>query len=406
MLTVRYSWRNLWRNWKRTAITLAALTCNIVILVVIYCLMDGMIVQAVGYVTDMSVGEVQVHDPQYREERSFYESIDNPGRVMNFAEEHDTAAAPRSYGYGLVAQETKSAGALFYGVDPEREKEVFDLYKHIFKGSYLGDEAAGGVVLGKKLAYSLDADVGDEIVALVQAADGSMGSALFTVTGVLKSVGDDIDRTGAFVHSGDFGELFVSGGRIHEIAFNTRGRVPPGETAGMIASEFPDLETMTWRELKPEFSAMIHVFDQAIVLFLLIFCFAAGLGVLNTLLMATYERMREFGIIKAMGASPLRIVLGMAVEALLLAAVSTVAGLALALPSSWLLKVYGINTARFGAADISFSGIAFDPVWRAHISAEAVFVSIVIVWISCLLASLYPAIVAARLDPVRTMRHH
>lgn len=403
MLILRYAWRNLWRNWKRTAITLAAVTFSTAILIVSYALFEGMIVQMVSNATNLSVGEVQVHAPEYREERSFYDSLDDPDSVLRTAEAAGAGAVPRSFGFGLSACETKSAGTLFWGVDPGFENRFFDLPKHIARGSFLSNTPKRGIVLGKKLAHALDADIGDEIVTLVQGGDGSLGNELFTVVGIMKAMGEEIDRTAAIIHADDFAELFVSGGRVHQIALNTRGKIPPQALAEQVSEALPGTDVKTWRGILPALSDILYMFDGFMVIFCGVFCLAAGLGVMNTMLMATFERIREFGAMKALGATPFRIVRDVAAEALILSFLATLIGVAIALPSCYLLKIYGIDTTTIGG-DISAAGVAFDPIWRASVTVRHVVLSVLAMWVFALLASLYPATLAARLDPVEAMR--
>ena len=149
---------------------------------------------------------------------------------------------------------------------------------------------------------------------------------------------------------------------------------------------------------------MVNIMDVAIGIFGAIFFLAAGLGVMNTMLMATYERMREFGILKAIGTSPWRIVGNMATEAFVLTAVASVLGLCIGSVAAFYLQEVGIDTTTF-AGTFSFSGVAWDPIWRAALSYKVVCLPIVVMCVICTIASLYPAIIAARLDPVRAIHH-
>ncbi len=404
MTIFRYAWRNLWRNKQRTIITIAAISLNTAILIISYALMDGMIKHTVNNMTNMVVGEAQIHGKGYRDDRSFYKSLPNPEQLIQSAGNQNIGAAPRSYGYGLISVGTKSAGAMFWGINPDIEMNVFDLPKQIQHGQYLSIEAEKGLVLGKKLTRSLNAGVGSEIIVVVQAADGSLGNDLYTVTGILKTAGDSIDRSMAIMHKDDFRDLFVSGGRIHEIALNTKGKLETCELAERMRPDEGEGELRTWRELLPMLSDMVNIFDVVIWIFGAIFFLAAGLGVMNTMLMATYERIREFGIQKALGTSPLRIVGNMAAEAFVLSLFSAVLGTFFGLIGSYYLQEVGIDTSMF-AGTFSFSGIAFDPVWRAVISAQGVIFPVLVMCITCTAASLYPAIIAARLDPVKAIYH-
>ncbi len=400
----QYAWRNLWRNKRRTGITMTAVVLTTAILVVSFALMDGMIIHLLDAATNMVAGEAKIHAEGYRDDRSFFKSIENPEAILDKARELGIEAAPRSYGYGLVSVGTKSSGAIFWGIDPEAERKAFDLYKHIQYGKFLTESPAKGIILGHKLARSLRVSVGTEIIVVIQAGDGSLGNDLFHVTGILKSAGEDIDRGAAILHRKDFEELFVSGGRIHEIALNSRGKLTVEELAQAMAPMAPGLKMSSWRELLPVLAEMMDLFGVAVGIFGSIFFLAAGLGVMNTMLMATYDRMREFGIMKALGTTPWRIMANMAAEALLLGLVGTALGLAIGLPVAYICQEVGIDTSVFGG-EFSFSGVAWDPIWRATINARVIMIPLVLMWVTCSVASLYPAAVAARLDPVKAIHH-
>ncbi len=402
MNTFHYGWRNLWRNGRRTLITLAAVTLSTAILIASYGLMDGLMNHAVSNATNLVVGEVQVHAPGYLADHSIYKALTDPELIYKAAQKKDIPAALRRYGYGLVAAGTKSAGARFWGVEPALELATFDLAQHLEQGRFLTETPNRGVVLGQKLARSLRAQIGSEIVVVVQAADGSLGNDLYTVKGILKSAGDNIDRNAALIHAVDFEELFVSGERIHEVALNSRGISPLELLRALVSTAAPEEEVKSWRQLLPEVSDMVNLFDAFIWIFGLIFLLAAGMGVMNTMLMATYERIREFGILKALGATPWRIITDVAAEALVLAAMGTILGTILGLAGSYYLQEVGLDLSIF-AGSYSVGGVAFDPVWRATISPKIVYIPVVLMMIIGLLASLYPAALAARLDPVRAI---
>ena len=402
MNSLQYGWRNLWRNTRRTCITLAAVCLSTAILMASYGLMDGLMQHAVSNATNLVVGEVQVHAQGYRADHSIYKALNEPDLILQAAKQKNVAAAPRRYGYGLVAVGTKSAGARFWGVEPASERTTFDLSQHLQEGRFLSETTQRGVVLGQKLARSLQAQIGSEIVVVVQAADGSLGNDLYTVTGILKAARDIIDRNAALIHAADFVELFVSGERIHEVALNSRGMVSPEKLTALLSIAAPEEEIKSWRQLMPEVSDMVNLFDAFIWIFGLIFLLAAGMGVMNTMLMATYERIREFGILKALGATPWGIIRDVAAEALMLAALGTVLGTILGLAGSYYLQEVGLDLSIF-AGTYSVGGVAFDPIWKATISPKMVFIPVVLMLIIGLLASLYPAALAARLDPVKAI---
>jgi ABC-type lipoprotein release transport system permease subunit len=403
-MLVRTAWRNLWRNGRRTAITLAAVMFCTAILIVARALTIGLLEGAVRNATQLVVGEVEVHAPGYLADRSLYRTVPDAGAILGAADAAGVGAVARSYGDGLVAHGVKSAGALFWGVDPARERRAFDLAGHVATGGFLPAEPGRGVVVGRKLARSLGVAPGDELVVVVQAADGSLGNELFTVVGILEAVGETTDRSAAIVHRADWEALFVAPGQVHEVALNGRGRLPLDALAALAHRAAPAADVRTWRDLLPMLADMLANLDVMLWIFGGIFFFAAGLGVMNTMLMATHERIREFGVLKALGTSPWRIVADVATESLLLALVGGLAGAALGAGGAVWLSVHGIDTRTF-AGQTSFAGVAFDPIWRAAFQPDGLVVPVLVTCAVCVLTALYPAVLAARLDPVRAMQH-
>jgi ABC-type lipoprotein release transport system permease subunit len=394
------AWRNIFRNKRRTAITVLAVALNTAVLIFIFAWTAGMSVQMEHSATDLVVGEAQIHVEGYLEDRSIYTAIPGPERLVAAARKQGLHAVARSYGFGLISAGKKSAGASFWGVEPAAEQDAFKLAANIGSGRYLGPTAKGGVVLGYKLARSLKAAVGAEIVTVVQAADGSMGNELFTVVGILKLAGDDIDRGAAILHRDDFEKLFLTGGRVHEIALTSKGAMSLDRLTDSLG-DLPDgVELKTWRALLPMLSDALLMFDSSMWIYGFVFFLAAGMGVLNTMLMATHDRVREYGLLKALGTTPFRIVLDVATEAFVLALVSTAVGAALGIASGLYLEVYGLT---FGELEMTWGGIAMDSTWYGKLILGDVIKLVLPMWFICVLAALYPAIKAARLDPVDAM---
>lgn len=404
MITILYSWRNLWRNSRRTLITLAALALNTAVLIATLALIDGYVKNSIASAAELVTGEAQIHADEYLEDHSLYKTIDNPAEIVKAAEDNGIGAVERTFGFGLVSSGKKSAGARFTGIDPADEKATFKLASHVGEGEFLGDNQAGGIVLGKKLARILNAEVGSEIIVMVGAYDGSLGNELYYVTGILKSAGENIDRSAALIHIADFREIYVMPEGIHEIALNSRGHIPPENFKQILGQALGTAELKTWRELLPAFSDLINLSKAGTGIVMAIFFLAAGLGIMNTMLMATYDRMREFGILKALGAAPLRIIGNVLMEALMLSILATIVGVIIGWIGGHYLEIVGIDTGAL-AGETSFAGVAFDPIWRAAMSVDVVIRPVITMWIICVLASLYPAILAARLEPVKAMEH-
>ena len=404
MKLVKMSWRNLWRNPTRTNVTITAVALCIAILIIFQSLIIGLIGKAVYNTTNLVIGEVQIHAAGYLDDRSIYKSLKNVEEIRAVAEENNIGMVERSYGFGLISSGTKSAGTQFWGIDPESELKYFDFANHIDEGNFLTETSLKKVVLGNKLARSLAAELGTELVIFVQGADGSLGNELFYVTGILGNVADNIDRGAAIILRDDFDILFSTNNLIHEIALNSKGKLEAEEIQKLMSAKAAGVAVETWKELMPTIAIMTEKMSVfMLTIFSLIFTIAASLGVMNTLVMSTYDRMKEFGIIRAIGATPWLIIRQVSLEAILLTFLASIIGTVIGLSIAIYLQVYGIDIS--GKGNLAFGGIVFDPIWRASVSLKSVFLPVVLMMLTSIVASIYPASIAARIKPVEAIHY-
>ena len=404
MKLVKMSWRNLWRNSTRTNVTITAVALCIAILIIFQSLIIGLIGKAVYNTTNLVIGEVQIHAAGYLDDRSIYKSLKNVEEIRVVAQENNIGMVERSYGFGLISSGTKSAGTQFWGIDPESELKYFDFANHIDEGNFLTKTSLKKVVLGNKLARSLAAELGTELVIFVQGADGSLGNELFYVTGILGNVADNIDRGAAIILRDDFDILFSTNNFIHEIALNSKGKLEAEEIQKLMSVKATGAAVETWKELMPTIAIMTEKMSVfMLTMFSLIFTIAASLGVMNTLVMSTYDRMKEFGIIRAIGATPWLIIRQVSLEAIFLTFLASIIGTVIGLSIAIYLQVYGIDIS--GKGNLAIGGIVFDPIWRASVSIKSVFLPIVLMMITSIVASIYPASIAARIKPVEAIHY-
>ena len=404
MKTIEVSWRNLWRNRTRTNVTITAVALCIAILIIFQSMIVGLIEKAVFNTTNLVIGEVQIHANGYLNDKSLYKDLKNTEKIKSIAKKNNIGLVERSYGFGLISSGTKSAGTQFWGVNPESELMHFDFAKHINQGTFLNSSSSNKIVLGNKLALSLAAEVGTELVVFVQGADGSLGNDLFYVSGILKNVADNIDRSAAIILENDFNILFSSNNMIHEIALNSKGNFEAEEIQNLMSAEIKDVEIDTWKQLMPTIALMtekMSVFMRT--LFSLIFTIAAGLGVMNTMIMSTYDRMKEFGIIRAIGATPWRIIKQVSLESFILTFVASIIGTVVGLSAALYFQKYGFDVS--GQGNISFGGVVMDPIWKASVSLGIILLPIGLMMLTSILSSLYPASIAARIKPVEAIHY-
>jgi ABC-type lipoprotein release transport system permease subunit len=402
---VSFSIRNIFRQRRRTIITTAAMAFAGIIMILYAALLEGLLVSMERNVVAMDLGEIQIHPPGYRSDPDLYTRIENADRLIEEIGGLGLAASPRLYGFGLAASGSASSGIQFRGVDLAREPGVTEIHQHVMRGRWLDASDPQGAVIGRKLSRTLDVSVGDEVVVLSQATDGSIANDLFIVRGVLKAVNEEIDRSGFFMPGPKFRELMVLPEGVHEIAVVRKDRsLDLSEARTQIGWLAPDLSVLDWRQLQPVLARVLELSDVSLITMLLIAYTAVAMVVLNAMLMSVFERIREFGVMKAVGMSPVQVAAVIFCEALIQAAAASLLAVAIGVPLSRYFEIHGIPLSSDESTG-TIAGVALDPTLYARLTADAVIEPVVFLMAIAGLAVIYPAIKAAVIRPVEAVRY-
>jgi putative ABC transport system permease protein len=312
-------------------------------------------------------------------------------------------ASARLLGGGLAAAGGFSAGVALRGVDVAQDAKVTLIGTKVADGTWLDPTDVHGVVVGRRLAKTLAVKPGDEVVILSQAADGSLANDLYTVRGVLMGVADATDRSAIFMNAEAFRELMVFPEGAHQMIVRRPDNVELEAAAATVKGCVGELNVKTWKELMPVVASMLESTQGLILIVFFIIYVAVGILILNAMLMAVFERIREFGVLKALGMGPLRVVNLILVEGAIQTGIAVVAGVTLAIPGMWYLGNVGINVGKLGG--MSAMGLAMHPVWYGIYNSGTLSGPLVMLVLIVFLAVLYPACKAAWIRPVEAMRH-
>ncbi len=403
METFKISWRNVWRNKRRSIVTIAAMCLALFVMILYSSLAAGMLDGLERNILDLEMGDMQIFHKDFQDDPSLFSRIEDPGALLSKLDKAGYGASPRLIGAGLAAGEDTSAGVMLRGVDVQRDKKVSLVYQSLQKGEWLDPADHQGVVLGKRLAQTLNVKLGDEIVVLSQGADGSTANEIYKVSGILKSIADVVDRTGVYMTGEAFRELLVMPEGAHQLIV----RKIPGQdldTAAAAVREIaPGLDVKTWKELLPTLSSMLDSHRGTLYVMFLIVYIAIGIVILNAMLMAVFERIREFGVLKALGMGPGRVFRLIFLESLIQTGMAVAIATTLSLPGLWYLVNKGIDMGSIGG--MAVHGMAFDPIVYGGVNANVFLGPIITLLIIVLLAIMYPAIKAALIRPVEAIYH-
>jgi ABC-type lipoprotein release transport system permease subunit len=398
--------RNVVRNWRRTLVTTLAMGFAGFIMIFFAALTEGLLQTSERNAVAMNLGDVQIHAEGYRDDPDLYKRIDNAADLVCKLQKAGFYATQRVYGFGLAAAGSTSAGVQLRGVNLTNEVTVTQIHQHVMQGDWLADTDPKGVVIGRKLARTLGVTPGNEVVIIGQATDGSMANDLYTVRGILKSIGDDVDRAGFFMAEHTFRELMVLPQGAHEIAVMRPDPSRDLESAtAQVAALASGYETMNWRQLRPVIARILDLADAQTIIMVLITYVAVAMIVLNAMLMSVFERIREFGIMKAVGVTPWQLTLLVYAETMIQVVTASI----IALLSGWSVAHYyqqnGIDLSAI-ISGASFGGVAIDPIWCAHVTTESLVIPIVFLFLIAAASVVYPAIKAAIIRPVKAIHYH
>ena len=398
------AWRNVWRNRRRTLVTIAAMALGLLTMILYAGLVEGYIIGLERNVLDLELGDIQIHADDYRRHPSLYKRIDRDGEILAALDEAGYPASARLLGTGLAAAGDTSSGVALRGLDPARDAAVSKVSLHVQRGEWLDSADPGGVVIGRRLAKILAVDVGDEFVVLGQGADGSMANEMYTVRGILKSIADGVDRSGVYMTADAFRELMVLPEGAHQIVVRRPTSVDLPRATEHVVAAAAELDVQNWKQLTPTVAKMLESTRAAMMAMYAVIYVVIGILILNAMLMAVFERVREFGVLKAIGVGPGHVFRLILAEAGVMTGVAVLVGVGMAIPGLLYLRDTGLDLTRY-SADVSIAGIAWDPIMRAVIN-ENTFIGPVVAMLFIIgLAVLYPAIRAAMITPVEAMRH-
>ncbi len=409
------AWRNLWRNPRRTFIAMAAIALGYAMLLFVACLMAGLRWQMIENGTRLVLSEIQVHAPGYYPNRSIQKTLGGAkgtdvGALLGAitADSRVYATAPRVYGYGLAsASHGSSAGVALMGVVPDQEAKITVLNTQIVKGSYL-TKLQNKVVVGDKLASVIGVGVGSEIVLLTQAVDGSMGNDLYTVEGIFHTGLDVMDRNLVLMPLSSLQDLLhLSPGRVHEVGIKlydiTEATTVAAALQTRLSKTLP-VQVSAWPELAPDLADYVQFNHGVTFVLFFIFFLLAVIGIMNTMLMAVFERTRELGMLMALGMRPVQVIGLIMAEAAGLAAASLVLGAAIGAPLLWYLQEHGLDLGGATGEVVSVAGVVVGHLWYGRQDFSAYAQAAVGLAVTALVSALYPAWRAAHFRPTEAIR--
>jgi putative ABC transport system permease protein len=403
-MLLKIAWRNIWRQRRRSIIVMISVAVGIVATLLTETLSMGMMLQMLENQIGSHVAHLQVHRKGFEANQVVQNYLPDRAKVERVLRDTPEVEhySERVISFGLISSASSSSGVTIVGIDPQREEKVTTIERSLVAGQYLSSKR-NEVVVGKKLAEKLGVGIGDKIVAMATALDGHIGSDVFRIVGLYQSFSSEFDKIYIYIPLAEAQEMLALDGDVSEVAIILRNRDQLDRVQQELQRELgSSYEVLTYPEILPFLVLQLDLFQESMFVFYAIIGIALIFGIINTMLMSVFERMTEFGVLKAIGMRNARLVVMILLEALLLGAIGTAGGFVIGYILYLPLSHSGINLSMFSASLNSFGvGAIIYPV----LTAEGVLNALLIIPLIAVLGAIYPALKAARFRPVAAIRY-
>lgn len=404
-MVFKLGFRNILRNKRRTIITCMIMGLGLAALIFADAFLRGLNQNMIDSVTNSFIGDGQIHRKEFLKTRELEKTILNTSQVLSDLNRNPLIrlSNPRTIASAMIASPTDVLPVALYGIKPLEESLVSSIKESIVAGDYLNSLDQEKILIGEKLAKFLDASVGDKLVVTTsQAKTGILSQELFRVGGIFKMKNKDMDSSMAFINMEKSQSFMGIGTDVHEIVFKFKNRQDVVSPPNSFLEQFSanDNEALSWKKLVPAIDAGIQLTTYSLSIGSIILFAVIALSTMNTLFMSIYERMYEFGIMKAIGTRATFIFKLIVLEAGSLALVSSFFGLILGNFLTVLTRWTGINHLT----DVEYLGTTIKTAIRPVFHSNQWTVYPLAIIIFAILAALYPAFSAARIIPTKSMR--
>lgn len=395
--------RNILRNRRRSFLTIMMMVAGFVFISGSLALVEGSYGDMIKLFTRQYTGHVQITHKDFVDNPSMQKTIHKYQPILDELSLNNDiqSSTARIYGDSLVYFENKSFGAEIVGFDPIAESRATYYEGRILSGEALDNNRENNILVGKTLGKILALKVGDEVALISQGADGSVANDLFTVKGIIGTEHESKDDYRIYMSLNSASDFFTLFNQVHEISIHLNDFTKARTFASHFALKDPKLIARPWQEVESDFYKTMQSDKEGNSITIAILMLMVGVGILNTVLMSILERTREFGVLKALGTLSKHLFKLIVLESLLLALTSLCFGVFIAFLLTYYLSHIGITLNE----PVSFAGMVVSKL-RGEITFEVFAYPALILVLTALLASLYPAWKATKIGVAQALREY
>ena len=404
-MLVLIAWRNVWRNKLRSLLVIISITLGLLGAVFLMSFSFGMNEQRTRNILDKEISHIQMHDSLFKDERAADKVIPNAAEKLAFIQKIDgvNAATGRVSLIGSAKTARSSVGVQINGVNPSEEALVTQLEGKVIEGDYFKESKSKSnqIIISQKLADKLKVRLRKKVILTFQDKEGDIKDVNFKVVGIYQSINKRYDEWNVFTRITDMQRELGDSAAVHEIAVLAIDKATVPFVAAKIKDHYPEMLTEDWAEIAPDLKVMAESFDQYMYIFMMIILLALAFGIINTMLMAVLERVRELGMLMAIGMNKMRVFLMIMLETLFLSIIGGPLGI---LAAFMLVSYFGSTGIDLSSMSDSLSEMGMDTCVYTYIQPSYYFRIALMTIFTAFISSLYPSFKALSLRPVEAIR--
>ena len=406
MLILKLAVLNIMRNARRSLITVLAVAVGLASLLFLWAFTDGSQEQQRDNVIRLYTGHIQIHAKGFEDKLAPELTLPNRIEVMKKIKELPFVEGVTEHvkSEALVGTSQQTKGVILIGMDPISHPSVLSLKKDTREGAFLQPEDNRKVLMGASLAKRLEVGLGDKVVIMAQAVDGTLAGYAFRVGGLIHSGSRMIDDLHVFVTAAAARELLGIEENSHEIVVRLKKRsdIPAFETAVRKFLPEDQYTLSSWDKIAPEVNQWASYTENIIRVMLIAIMAVIGVGVMNTILMSIFERTKELGVMVAIGTKPSQMIAMIFLETLVLEFIGIILGIGLGIFLAWYYGRIGIPLSGFKEA---FAESFMSSIIYPQLMPYRIWECVRLLLLVTSFISLYPAIRVARMEPVKAIYH-
>ena len=399
---LKIAWRNIWRTPMRSLIVIGSIVMGIWAGIFVVAFSYGLNKQRTESSIKNAISHIQIHHPEYQKEYDSKFYLGEPDQLSNVLESDKSieSYAFRTLLNGMVSSPIKSNGVRIIGVNKNQEKELTSIYSGLVKGTYFESKRRNPILIGEALAEKLKVKLQSKVVLTFQDTENTIISGAFRVCGIYKTQYSKYDQGTVFIENKDLHRLLKSE-NFHQVALLCNSIDQVDSTYNNLKTNLPEYEVKDWKSIAPELAYADKIMESWLFLIMIIIMLALIFGIINTMLMAVFERRKELGMLMAIGMNRSKIFLLILIETLFLTLIGAPTGLVLGALTIKITSETGINLAFISKG---LENVGLGSVIYPQIESYFYLFITVMVFLFTLIAAIYPSRKALMLKPTEAIR--